>query len=194
MQIRSVGCWLAIAWLVAGFGTTTASAPQPQDAEHTLLELGTDAAAPGGEAIVTLSLRIPDGVTVGKVVSDVSFPTSVLEFDRARRGLSAQAAEAEVTAVAGDPKDGTTTVRVTVSVKDGRQLFPGSIADLTFKVRDDVSKDKVAKEAMKVTLKQVASAWSEGNPPTQIASVISRDGEIEVSMDAPVAACFFYMH
>lgn len=194
MQIRGVERRLAVVVLFAcAFGASTAGAPQ-QESERTTIEVGTDAAAPGGEAIVTLSLRIPDGVTVGKVVSDISFPADVLTFDRSRRGLSAQAAEADVAAVAGEPKDGTATVRVTVSVKEGKQLFPGGIAELTFRVRDDVSKEKVAKEAMKVTLRNVSAAWSDASPPAQLASVLSRDGEIEVTMDAPVAACFFYMH
>jgi hypothetical protein len=128
------------------------------------------------------------------VVSEISFPAKLLEFDRSRRGLSAQAAEADVSVAPAESKDDVTTIRVTVSVKEGKQLFPGGVADLTFRVREDVSTANVAKEGLKVTVKNVSTAWTDKAPPTQIAGVVGRDGEIEVTMDAPVAACFFYMH
>ena len=45
-----------------------------------------------------------------------------------------------------------------------------------------------------VALDNKASAWSDKTPPTPIASITGKDGEVQITADAPLPACFFYMH
>src|SRR5262245_61752444 len=60
-----------------------------QDASTPSLDLSSDSQSPGNVALITMSLRVPEGVGIGKVVSEMTFPASVLALEEARRGLSA---------------------------------------------------------------------------------------------------------
>jgi hypothetical protein len=170
--------------VLAVMGGRTAAA---QDSSAPALELGTDLQAPGNIALISLTLRVPEGVTVGKTLGEVSYPSKLVAFEEVQRGLSAEAAGAEVTAATAAGAD-TSIVRVTVATKPGGQIPSGAIAELHFKVLEPAAKEKT------VPLKLKASAWSDKTPPAPIEPVKASDGQIEITATAPLPACFFYMH
>jgi hypothetical protein len=188
MNRFTLGKRLALMALVGGVCLGVPAATAAQESNETTLELSADAQSPGSVALISLTLRVPQGVAVGKAVSEISFPAKVLTLEEARRGLSAEGAGADVSAETLPPSGDTATIRITVTAKPGEPLPSGAIAELRLKVLDD------APNEVTVPLKIQASAWSDTNPPKPLAPVVGKDGEVEVTANPPVFACFFYMH
>ena len=174
-----------IAWAV--FGGQVGAAPQ--DSTGPALDLSSDIESPGYEVTITLNLRSPEGVAIGKAVSEITYPGKTLEFVEVIRGLSAEAVGAEVTAEAEDPGGETSILRVTIAAKEGDSIPSGILADLRFKISEEAPADET-----KVPLKNKVSAWSDQVPSTPIESITGKDGEVTISATPPVFACFFYLH
>ena len=155
----------------------------------TSLDLGFDTEQPGHEVIMPLILDLPEGVEVGTLVSQITFPTQQLSFVEVTPGLSAQAAGAEVSAVetVDDQNPENTIITVTASTNGGA-IPSGMIADLIFTISEDSSLE------MTVTLENEVSAFTTEDPPRPVEPVAGRAGEILVTATPPVFACFFYMH
>jgi hypothetical protein len=161
---------------------TAQESPQPE------LTLTDDLQAPGNNTLISLSVRAPEGVAIGKVVSEISYRGDLLIFQEAIRGLSAEAVGAEVKAVAR-PFDGQkASVEVTVVANAGSEIPNGVIADLRFKVADDAPAGTTA------TLSHEGSVWGTKDAGKPLEPVKVTGSKIEISATAPLPACFFYMH
>jgi hypothetical protein len=172
---------LVLSVFVYGPVATTQEPAQPE------LTLTDDLQSPGKSTLISLSVRAREGVAVSKVVSEISYRGDVLLFQEVIRGLSAEAVQADVKAIAR-PRDGeNASVEVTVTAKEGSEIPNGVIADLRFKVADD------APTGTTVTLSHKGSVWAKGAmEPIDMVKVTG--SKIEISATAPLPACFFYMH
>lgn len=161
----------------------------PQDSAGPSLDLSSDVEGPGYEVAITIYLRVPEGVGVGKAISEITYPIKTLEFVEAIRGLSAEAVAAKVTAVTEALDGDSSILRVTIAAKEGESIPQGILADLRFKISEEVPADDTT-----VPLINQVSAWSDEIPPNPIESITGEDGAVTISANPPVFACFFYMH
>jgi hypothetical protein len=176
--------------ILAGAAVSTPALGQEEAGQVTSLDLGFDTEQPGHEVIMPLILDLPEGVEVGTVVSQITFPTQQLSFAEVTAGLSAQAAGAEVTAVEGvdDQNPENTVITVTVSTGGGGAIPGGMLADLIFTISEDAFLE------VSVTLENAVSAFTTDDPPRPVEAITGKAGEILVTATPPVFACFFYMH
>lgn len=166
-------------------------AAQPQEvATATSLDLSSDTQTPGSEVILALTLSIPDGVNVGAAVSKVIYPSKLLTFTEGRRGLSAEAVGAEFNTVVktDETNPESSVLEVTVSGKPGDPLPSGILAELAFKISQDAPLEQ------NIVLKNTVQVMTAEDPPKPIEAVTGKDGEVKVTENPPVFACFFYMH
>ena len=179
---------LAVLALTTAAALSAGEIAARQGASAPALDLSSDVQSPGADVAVTLGFTVPDGVEVSKVVSDITYPGKLLEFQEAKRGLSAEAIEAELSTTTGpsDTSPENRVLRVTIAAKPGEWLPAGMLADLTFKISKQAPKETT------VTLKNKVTAWTNKGAP--VASITGKDGEITVTANPPVFACFFYMH
>ena len=160
-----------------------------QQSSGPALNLSSDIEGPGWEVTITVNLRVPEGVGVGKAMSEISYPGKTLEFIEAIRGLSAEAVGAEVTASTEALDDDTSILTVSITAKEGESIPQGVLADLRFMISEEVPADETT-----VPLINQVSAWSDETPRTPIESVTGQDGQVTITANPPVFACFFYMH
>ena len=86
--------------------------------------------------------------------------------------------------------DGDSSIlQVTIAAKEGESIPQGILADLRFKISEEVPADDTT-----VPLINQVSAWSDEIPPNPIESITGEDGAVTISANPPVFACFFYMH
>ena len=184
-------CLVAVCVLAGVFSVGNGIAAS-QDAAPSApaLDLSSDIQSPGSEVSLTLSLSVPDGVEIGKVTSEITFPGKLLIFEEAKRGLSAEAIGAEIDAVVqpSDSSPDNSVLRVTVTAKAGDWIPPGMVADLMFKISEKAPNEQ------SIPLKNKVTAWTPKAPPTPVESMTGKDGEVQVTATPPVFACFFYMH
>ena len=174
-----------IAWALIGQQVGAAL----QDSSAATLDLSSDVESPGYEITLRLSLRVPEGVAIGKAVSEITYSGKLLLFQEAMPGLSADAAGAEVTAVLQDAGEETSILEVTIAAQEGNSIPAGIIAEIRFMISEEAPADET-----KVPLKTKVSAWSDQVPPTSIEPITGKDGEVTISATPPVFACLFYMH
>lgn len=161
----------------------------PQESAGPSLDLSSDVEGPGYEVTITVYLRVPEDVRVGKAISEITYPFKILEFIEAIRGLSAEAVAAKVTAITEALDGDSSVLRVTIAAKEGESIPQGILADLRFKISEEVPADDTT-----VPLINQVSAWSDEIPPNPIESITGEDGAVTISANPPVFACFFYMH
>jgi hypothetical protein len=161
----------------------------PQESAGPSLDLSSDVEGPGYEVTITVYLRVPEDVRVGKAISEITYPFKILEFIEAIRGLSAEAVAAKVTAITEALDGDSSILRVTIAAKEGESIPQGILADLRFKISEEVPADDTT-----VPLINQVSAWSDEIPPNPIESITGEDGAVTISANPPVFACFFYMH
>ena len=147
--------------------------------------LSSDLSIPGGDSFLSLTLNA-EGVQVGKVVSEITFPKDVLSFVEAKRGESGDQAEAdvkaEVKAAAGNSKD--SVLQVTVSAAKALPL--GILATLKFKVSG-------AAPETDVTLKNAVKIFSLSGQ--EIKSAKGNEAILTVSpATLPSVGCFLFTH
>ena len=192
---RSIALGVLTVVVFAG-GTTSATMAQMTQSESSpsediaaKLDLGFDEEIPGAEVFVAVSLDVPSGVSVGTVMTETSFPNSQLSFLEVRRGLSAEAAGADVSAVVEeDPNDPANSIlRLTVTTQGRRSLPSGVVADIAFKISEETAVGTM------ILLENHPTALTAEDPP-QPTAVTGTDGSIQVSETSPVFVCFFYMH
>lgn len=165
-----------------------AAAPAPEPTRPAL-DLSSDIQSAGSEVVLTLSLSVPNGMEVGKAVSEVTYPGKLLVFLEVRRGLSAEAVGADVSSENKPGPDAENSIlKVTIAVKEGDFIPPGMLADLVFVIAKDAPQEKL------VALTNKVSAWTAKSPPSVIDGVTGKDGEVQITATPPVFACFFYMH
>jgi hypothetical protein len=183
--VRSLAVIAFIAFALVGRTAVAA----PQQTSTVSLNLSSDIEGPGYEVTITVNLRVPDGVGVGKAVSEISYPGKILEYIEAIRGLSAEAVGADLTA-STEALDGDTSIlTVSITANEGGSLPQGVLADLRFMISAEAPADETT-----IPLVNQVSAWSDQTPRTPIESVSGEDGQVTITADPPIFACFFYMH
>ena len=182
--------FLAALLIMAGPVFSTHALAQQEGQKVTSMNLGFDVQQPGHEVFIPLILDVPDGVEVETAVSEVTFPNQLLSFNEVASGLSAQAVSAEVRAVVevDERNPENSIVTVTVSTAKGQPIPSGVIADLAF----TISEDAVVEQT--IQLKNVVRAFNTDDPPGPVAPITGAEGEVQVTANPPVFACFFYMH
>lgn len=150
------------------------------------LQLGNDIATPGEKVFLPVTLITTDDAQVAKVSLEISFPSDVLSFVEAVQGLASESAEAEVkvdlSRDGSQPREGI----LRVDVRSSKAISQGVLVTLLFQLSKEAESDKVI--SLK-SLKQAAQSV-EGQPLEARGS----DGSITVVSEAPIMACFFYMH
>jgi hypothetical protein len=179
---------LAKLGILAGLLFSTHALAQEEGSKVTSMKLGFDVQQPGHEVFIPLILDVPDGVEVDTAISEVTFPNKLLSFNEVASGLSAQAVSAEVRAGVEideqNPED--SIVTVTVSTPQGQSIPSGVIADLAFTISEDAAVEQTIK------LKNVVRALNTDEGPVE--PIMGTEGEVQVTANPPIFACFFYMH
>src|SRR5262249_54842916 len=144
---------------------------------------------PGAETMVTGVLSVAAGTELGTLRAQISFPSDQISFQEVKKGLSIEAAGAEVTTqvTKDEPAAGSSTMELAVVSKSGKPIPTGILADLVFKISKDV------KPGVIIILKNKVTALDSSNQP--IPSAGGTDGKLTV-LDKPpsIFSCFFYMH
>jgi hypothetical protein len=203
MRTRALAIAGFVTWtLMTTYGRPQAAAQAPSPpatteqpaAEQTAtptaptLMLSSDLQGAGSTAVISLTLRMPEGVSVGRAVSEVAFPKQFLQFHNATRGLSTEAAEGKIEVVPQPDKGDQSVVQIVATAKAGETLPAGSLAELRFRIL------RGAKVDSKLVLAITASAWADAAGTTPLAPVVARNGEVKVTKTTLLPACFFYMH
>ena len=139
---------------------------------------------------MAIVLQAADGVEVGTTISEVTFPNKLLTFEDVRKGLSAEASSAEISAVetVDDQNREYSTVKVTISSPPGGAIANGIVADLVFTISEDAPLEEA------IELKNVAMVLTTDDPPNSVEPITGKTGEVLVTASPPIFACFFYMH
>jgi len=176
--------------LVPGIGTATAQEEGTPSQRPTRVDLSFGQSPPGGTVAISVILTPPRGVEIGSTTNEITFPTQLLSFHEAIKGLSAEVAESEITTeVKQDDQDPESSIlKVTIKGKAGMAIPRGILADLMFNI------SKQAQLGDIIVLKNAASAMNTDDPPQPIDPVTGSDGELVIDETAIVFACFFYMH
>ncbi|MCH7802540.1 MAG: hypothetical protein IH937_00530 [Acidobacteria bacterium] len=176
--------------LVSGTGTTTAQEEGTPRRRAVRLDLGFGQSPPGSHVSIPIILTLPRGVKIGSATNEITFPTQLLSFQEARKGLAAEVVEAEVTTEVkqNDQDPESSILKVTIEGKAGMAIPRGVLVDLVFNISEQAQLGET------IVLKNFASAVSPDDPPQPIDPVTGNDGEIVIDETAIVFACFFYMH
>ncbi len=176
--------------LVPGTGTATAQEEETPRRRAARLDLGFAQSPPGSHVSMPIILTLPRGLQIGSSTNEITFPTQLLSFQEARKGLAAEVVEAEVTTeVKQDDQDPESSIlKVTIEAKAGMAIPRGVLVDLVFNISEQAQLGET------IVLKNAASAVSPDDPPQPIDPVTGDDGEIIIDETAIVFACFFYMH
>ncbi len=176
--------------LVQGMGAATLQEGGTSSARPIRVDLGFGQSPPGGTVVISVILTPPRGVQVGSTTNEITFPTQLLSFQEAIKGLSAEVAESEITTeVRQDDQDPESSIlKVTVQGKAAMVIPRGTLVDLMF----DISEQAVLGDT--IVLKNSASAMSADDPPQSFDPVLGNDGELVIDETAIVFSCFFFMH
>lgn len=174
--------------------SSPAAACEPQQegaATVTSIDLGSDKAAPGSWVVIPMTLSVPEGVKIGTIKSGITFPIKLLSFEIARKGMSAESANAEIeTLVKPDETNAENLIlEVMVTSKEGKEIPAGLITKLVFKILES------APGMQTVNLRNVTSAFTADHPSKPVVPISGKDGEIKISGGVlSTFGCFFYMH
>ena len=197
-QKRSFSCLaLVLAFLMVQAPWFTFS--QPQEAlpleESLQVLLGRDSPNLGGntfrDAFIAMTLSDVSAVGVGKIVNEISFPsTGGIAFDRAELTPDLEASGATLEANIDEGPEGAQIVRITISATG--TLPAGIIANLVFKVVKEFTFEEVGNEEHLIPLDNSVVAFTPAGE--EIARVSSEPGGVDLAYAPVVFACFFYMH
>lgn len=186
--------WVLASALSAGlFSVSSLPAQQPVRAggESLRLDLGMGQSPPGAKVVIPATLKVPDAVDVESVDINVTFSKKQVSFVEAKKGISSDAINAEVTSAVKDdssnPENSVLTVTIRATEK-GTSIPNGHVANLTFKI------DEKAPLKDMITLKNNSSGTNAKMPGQLLEGMRGTDGEIIVDETALVFSCFFYMH
>ncbi|MEE2822099.1 MAG: hypothetical protein VYA53_03865 [Acidobacteriota bacterium] len=197
-QKRSFSCLaLVLAFLMVQAPWFTFSQPQeaPPLEESPQVLLGRDSPNLGGntfrDAFIAMTLSDVSAVGVGKIVNEISFPsTGGIAFDRAELTPDLEASGATLEANIDEGPEGAQIVRITISATG--TLPAGIIANLVFKVVKEFTFEEVGNEEHLIPLDNSVVAFTPAGE--EIARVSSEPGGVDLAYAPVVFACFFYMH
>ncbi len=197
-----------LASLFVGFLVLPSLLVFPQESQDALLHpeapsagdalqvtLGRDSPNLGGnvfrDAFLSFTLSNAPGIATGKVISDISFPSSEgIAFDRAELTPDLEAAGATMEIEVAEGEDDVSRLKITISNNNG--LPDGIIANLVFKVTKEFTFEEVGTDEHLITLDNSVSAWA--TDEKEITDVLGEPGGIDLAYAPVVFACFFYMH
>jgi hypothetical protein len=167
----------------------------PSSGEALQVMLGRDSPNLGGnvfrDAFLSLTLNNAPGIATGKLISEISFPSSRgIAFDRAELTPDVEASGATLETEMTEGEDDITGVKITISGNSG--LPDGIIANLVFKVTGEFTFEEVGTEEHLITLENSVSAWA--TDEQEMTNVLGEPGGIDLAYAPVVFACFFYMH
>ena len=171
--------------------SSLASFGAPQEAAKvSRLNLGFDKSTPGNQAYIPIILSLADGVEIGKIITEISFPTERLSFEEARRGASADSVDAQLQSAVkmDDENPDNSILEMTITSEANKAIPSGIVVHLIFQIAD------LAPAGEMIPLRaNKAEALTTGDSPQPVDLAVG-NGEIE-TLDIPVMfACFFYMH
>lgn len=183
---RLVALGAAFLWLVAG-----GSAQEQPSAK---VALGYAAGSPG--RAVTVPVGLEGTTNVGRVVSRITFPAGDAEFVRLEAaGLLQEEVDAKARVLDPDKSsvEAATVIELQLSArKTGASLPNGIVAYLILRIDGKA----VVEKTPEIVLAQEASLWppaaADTAPP--IAAAVESGKILLEEPDAPIIACFFYMH
>ncbi len=166
-----------------------------QEYSQTRLAVGIVTRTPGELVSVPVYFTPAENAQMGQVEADLTFPKSALEFTGVEIAPlfkeQGGAIQASLQESPGEPGKSVVRWRVGPESKEKpTALSAGIIAYFTFQIAADAELDS------RLALKnENVVVWDLNDPPKKISAVQSFEGVITVSsVEAPVAACFFYMH
>ena len=180
----------------------------PQEFQDTLLHpeapsvgdtlqitLGRDSPNLGGnvfrDAFISFTLSNAPGIATGKLISDISFPSSEgIAFERAELTPDLEAAGATLEIEVAEGEEDVSRLKITISNNKG--LPDGIIANLVFKVTKEFTFEEVGTDEHLITLDNSVSAWA--TDEKEITDVLGEPGGIDLAYAPVVFACLFYMH
>jgi hypothetical protein len=167
-----------------------ASAQAGDDAQNTVT-LGESGAPPDSPVTIPVSVATVPGAKLGAVTIRLTFPKDQLTFDKAEPSGLAVAVDAKLRSDVKAASADSSVLETRVSTIDPggkRDPIPtGPVAYLSFRI------GKAVKSGTTIPLTLVAEMETTDTPPKPIAPVKAETGPLTVA-DAPVPACFFYMH
>ena len=168
-------------------------APSAGDALQ--ITLGRDSPNLGGnvfrDAFISFTLSNAPGIATGKLISDISFPSSEgIAFERAELTPDLEAAGATLEIEVAEGEEDVSRLKITISNNKG--LPDGIIANLVFKVTKEFTFEEVGTDEHLITLDNSVSAWA--TDEKEITDVLGEPGGIDLAYAPVVFACLFYMH
>ena len=165
-------------WLLLGNSLGAQSRPSVS------LDLGVamETVSPGGKVAMPLMLVTAEDPKVGKVSVELSFPSKRLSFQDVTKGGALESIDAKIQTEIRDSEGGEKILQVEVS--SPKPIPQGVLLNVNFQVGHGIELDA------EVKLKNLKQSAQTVDGSTLDAYGI--DGSVTVM--APVAACFFYMH
>ena len=159
------------------------------------ITLGRDSPNLGGnvfrDAFISFTLSNAPGIATGKLISDISFPSSEgIAFERAELTPDLEAAGATLEIEVAEGEEDVSRLKITISNNKG--LPDGIIANLVFKVTKEFTFEEVGTDEHLITLDNSVSAWA--TDEKEITDVLGEPGGIDLAYAPVVFACLFYMH
>ena len=188
-RLPKMATTLTSALILLGFSSLASLGAQQEGATVSRWHVGFDKSTPGQLAFIPLILSPAEGVEIGKIITEISFPTEWLSFEEARKGASAESVNAVLqTAVrTGDENPENSILEVIVTSEANQAIPSGIVVRLIFQISD------LALTGEMIDLTNRAEAFTTDDPPRPVELTVE-NGEIE-TLDIPLMfACFFYMH
>jgi len=188
-RLSKMATTLTSAVILLGFSSAVLLGAQQEGATVSRLHVGFDKSTPGQLAFIPLILSSAEGVEIGKIIAEISFPTLWLSFEEARKGASANSVNAELqTAVrTGDENPENSILEVIVTSEANKAIPSGIVVRFIFQISDLALTGEI------IELTNRAEAFTTDDPPQPV-DLTAENGEIE-TLDIPLMfACFFYMH
>ncbi len=170
--------------------------PEAQPAGDALqVTLGRDSPNLGGnvfrDAFLSYTLNNATGITTGKLISDISFPSSEgIAFERAELTPDVEASGATLEIEVAEGEADVSRLKITILGSGG--LPDGIIANLVFKVIKEFTFEEVGTDEHLITLDNAVLAWA--TDEKEITDVMGEPGGIDLAYAPVVFACLFYMH
>lgn len=164
-------------------GAALAQSGRAAPVNNARLDLGLLVAARDAPVEFKLTLRLPEGITVGKAEAELRFPKNRLEFVAPRPAPKGVQVKVEPQA----EQDGHGVLKIVAESPDG-PIVAGVLTTLVFRV----TKDAPENTAVQVPLK--ARLWAHPDTSDEITPVDTYEGRVMIQDAATFFGCFFYMH
>lgn len=188
MRVARVFILLTSVFVLLGSSRMITLRAQDNTTTSARVDLGIDKSNPGGQAFIPIIFTPADGVEVGTLLAEITFPNKQLVFQEAKKGGSADSANVNITTeVKNDAESPEKTVLAVKVENETGPILAGVLVNLVFKILDGVPIGE------KIQLENSATTFTRDNPPKALKAA-SAGGVIETIAVPVIFACFFYMH